>query len=82
MGDHEKTLQIKYYDINMKTKLNLTRFGSTFGTLRFDEQTFFKTFLGFTPHWVYKPASAIQADSPGLYTSEKLFEICTVDKIY
>ena len=43
-GDHEKTLQIEYDDINMKTKPNLTRFGSTFGTIGFDEESFFNTF--------------------------------------
>ena len=37
LGDHENTLQIEYDDISMKTKLILTRFGSTFGTLRFVE---------------------------------------------
>ena len=40
MGDHEKTLQNEYEDITMKTKFLLTRFGSTFGTLRFDEKFF------------------------------------------
>ena len=32
LGDHENTLKIKYDYINKKVKLNLTRFGSTFGT--------------------------------------------------
>ena len=41
LGDHEGTLQIEYDDLNKKTKLILTRFGSSFGTLRFDEKTFF-----------------------------------------
>ena len=50
MGDHEGTLKIEYDDTSMKTKLILTRFGGTFGTLRFDERSFFKTFLGFTPY--------------------------------
>ena len=36
LGDHEGTLQIGYDDLNKKTKLHLTRFGSTFGILRFD----------------------------------------------
>ena len=36
MGDHK----IKHDDIRMKTKLISTRFGSTFGTLRFDESFF------------------------------------------
>ena len=35
-GDHEGIIQINYDDISMNAKLNLTRFGLTFGTLRFD----------------------------------------------
>ena len=46
MGDHEGTLQIEYdeyddEDDTVKTKLALTRFGSTFGTLRFDKKIVF-----------------------------------------
>ena len=47
MADHQGTLQIEYDDIGMKTKLISTRFGWTFGTLRFDERN---TFLGFTTY--------------------------------
>ena len=43
LGDHEGALQIEYDDLNKKIKLTLTRFGSTFGTLRFDEKSFFNT---------------------------------------
>ena len=50
-GDHERTLQIEDDDLNKKVKLILTRFGSTFGTLRFDEKSFFHTLLGFEPYW-------------------------------
>ena len=39
MREHEGTLEIEYDDISMKTKLILTRFGSFFGTLRFDEKS-------------------------------------------
>ena len=46
-GYYEGTLKIEYDDISMKTKLILTHFGSTFGTLRFDEKAFFKNFIGF-----------------------------------
>ena len=49
LGDHKGTLQIEYDDLNKKVKLILTRFGETFGTLRFDEKSFFHTLLGFTP---------------------------------
>ena len=38
--DHEDLLQIEYDDISMNTKLFLTRYGSTFGTLSFDEKSF------------------------------------------
>ena len=55
LGDHEGTLQIEYDDLNKKVKLILTRFGDTFGTLRFDKKSFFHTLLGFTPYWDYKP---------------------------
>ena len=41
LGDHQNTLQNKYDDIKKKVKLFLTRFGSTFGTLRFDKNRFF-----------------------------------------
>ena len=41
LGDHEGTLQIEY-DLNKKTKFFSTRFGSTFGTLKFDEKTLMK----------------------------------------
>ena len=73
LGDHEGTLQIEYDDLNKKTKLILTHFGSTFGTLRFDEKSFFYNLLGFTPYWDYEPTNAFNADSPGVYTSDKNF---------
>ena len=49
IGDHEGTLQIEYDDDDdddddddtTKTKLILTRFRSTFGTLSIDEKSFF-----------------------------------------
>ena len=52
VGDREGTLQIEYDDLNKKVKLFLTRFGDTFGTLRFDNKSFF-SLLGFTPYWDY-----------------------------
>ena len=66
LGDHEGTLQIEYDYSNKKTKLILTRFRSTFGTLRFDEKSFFNTLLGFAPYWDCKPTNAIHADSAGV----------------
>ena len=71
LGDHEGTLQIKYDDSNKKVKLILTRFGDTFGTLKFDEKSFFYTLLGFDPYWDYKPTNAVHADYPGVYTNDK-----------
>ena len=83
LGDHEGTLQIGYDDLNKKTKLILTRFGDTFGTLRFDEKSFFHTLLGFTPYWDYEPTNAIHADAPGVYTSEKIISnLNTINKIH
>ena len=41
MGDHEGILQIEHDDFSMKTTLSLSRFGATFGTLRFDKKIFF-----------------------------------------
>ena len=66
----------------MKTKPILTRFGSTFGTLRFDEKLFFNTLLGFTRYWDYEPNNAIHADSPGVYISDKFLNLNTVNKIH
>ena len=82
MGDYEGTLQIEYDDNTMKTKLILTRFGSTFGTLRFDERSFFNTLLGFTPYWGYMPTNAFHADSSGVYTSAIILNLSTIEKIH
>ena len=83
LGDHEGTLQIEYDHLNKKTKLNLKRFGSTFGTLRFDEKSFFIASLGFDPYWDYKPTNAIHAHSPGVYTNDKvILKLNTIDKVH
>ena len=82
-GDHEGTLQIKYDDLNKKVKLILTRFGSTFGTLRFDKKSFFHTLLGFEPYWDYKPTNAVFVVAPGVYTSDKIIlNLNTINKIH
>ena len=74
LGDHEGTLQIEYDDLNKKVKLILTRFGGTFGTLRFDEKSFFHTIFGFVSYWDYKP---------GAYTSDKIIlNLNTINKIH
>ena len=81
MGDHEGSLQVEYDVVTMKTKLVLTRFVSTFGTLGFDEKSFFKTLLGFTTYWDFTPTKANHADSPGNFTSDKILYLSTTDKI-
>jgi len=43
MGDYDGSLKTEFDDITKETKLTLTRFGSTFGTLRFNEKSFFTT---------------------------------------
>ena len=40
MGDHERSIQAENDHMSMKTKRILTRFGLTFGVLRFDEKSF------------------------------------------
>ena len=83
LGDHEGTLQIEYDNLNKKVRLILTRFGSTFGTLRFDKKSFFHTKFGFAPYWDYKPTNAIHADAPGVYSSDKVFlNLNTINKIH
>ena len=47
MADHGETPQIEYDNVTMKSKFILTRFSSTFGTLRFDEKSFFCYFFRF-----------------------------------
>ena len=44
MGDHEGTIQLEYDDVSMKTKLILIGFRRAFGTLKFDEMSFFILF--------------------------------------
>ena len=75
---HMETIQIEYDDISMKTKIILKYIGGqnmlVLGTLRFDERSFFHTLLGFIPYWGYK--------TPGAYTSDKILNINTVNKIH
>ena len=78
LGDYEGTLQIEYDDLNKKVKLILTRFGETYGTLRFDGKSFFHTLLGFEPYSDYKPTNG-----EGVYTSDKIIlNLNTIDKIH
>ena len=70
----------------MKTKIFLKyidgqrKFG--LGTLRFDEKSFFHTFLGFEPYWDYKPTNSNHVAIPGVYTSNKLLNLSTTNKIH
>ena len=42
MGDHDGTIKIEYVEVlQQKQNLFLTRFGGKFGTLRFDDKSFF-----------------------------------------
>ena len=82
MGNHGKTLENKYGDISLKTKPILTRFGGTFGMLKFNAKSVFITFFSFTPYWDYKPTNTTHIDSPGVYTSEKITKLNTIDAIH
>ena len=74
LGDQEGTLQTEYDDSHKRVKLILSRFGSTFETLRFDEKSFFHTLLGFTSYWDYKL---------GIYSSDKvILNLNTINKIH
>ena len=41
---------------------------------------FSNTLLAFTPFWDYKPTKTIHVDSPGVYTSEELLYLSTIDE--
>ena len=83
LDDHKGNLQIEYDKINKKVKLILTSFANSFGTLRFDDKSFFHTLLGFDPYWDYKPTNAIHADFPGIYTNDKdILILNTINKIH
>ena len=53
-----------------------------FGTLRFDKKSFFHTLLKFELYWDYKPTNAIDSDSPGVYTSEKILNLSLIVKFH
>ena len=82
MGVHDRTLENEYDDIRMETKLVLTRFGLTFGVLRFEVKSFFDTLMGFAPNWDYKHTNAIHADNLGVYTSHKILNSSIIGKIH
>ena len=45
-------------------------------------KNFFYTLLGFTPYWDYKPTNAVHTGSPVVYTSDKILNLNTVNKIH
>ena len=77
---HEGRLQIEHDDINMKTKINLTRAGESFMSLRFDRKSFFNTLLGFERYWDYKPSYSNHPHIPTVYISDKISNLSTTNK--
>ena len=83
LDDHKGNIQIDYDEINKKVKLILTSSANNFGTLRFDDKSFFHSLLGFDAYWDYKPTNAIHADFPGVYTNDKdILNLNTINKIH
>ena len=84
---HKETIQLEYDDISMKTKIIL-KFKNNekglfaLGTLRFDERSFFHTLLGFEPYWDYKPTNSNRDGIPGVYTSNKILNLSSKNKIH
>ena len=64
-------IDIEYDDIIMKTKLVVI---SGIIAVRFDENSFFSTVLGFTPGWDYKHYNK--------YTSQKIVNLGSTNKIH
>ena len=77
---HEGRLQIESDDINLKTKINLTRAGENFMSLRFDKKSFSNTLLGFEPYWDYKPINSNHPHIPTVYISDKISNLSTTKK--
>ena len=85
-GGHSEIIEIEYDDITMKTKIILKHKGGQdkfgLGTLRFDERSFFHTLTGFEPYWDYKPTNSNHVAIPGVYTSDKILNLSTTNKIH
>ena len=43
---------------------------------------FFHTLLGFTPYWDYKPTNSNHNGSPSVYTSNKILNLTSTNKIH
>ena len=84
---HKEIIEIEYDDISMKTKIIL-KFKNNekrlfaLGTLRFKEKSFFHTLLGFTPYWDYKPTNSNRDIIPGVYTSNRILNLSSTNKIH
>ena len=72
----------------MKTEIILKNIGVgaqqkyALGTLRFDEESFFHTLLGFEPYWDYKPYNSNHVGIPIVYISDKIIYLSTTNKIH
>ena len=84
---HKETIQLEYDDISMKTKIIL-KFKNNekglfaLGTLRFNDRSFFHILLGFTPYWDYKPTNSNRDGISGVYTSNKILNLSSTNKIH
>ena len=52
------------------------------GTLRFDERSFFHTLIRFVTYWDLKPTNSVHVAIPCVYTSDKILNLNTIDKIH
>ena len=82
-----EVIQLEYDHISMKTKIILKFKHSNdslyaLGTLRFEERSFFHTLLGFEPYWDYKPTKSNRDGIPGVYTSNKILNLSSKNKIH
>ena len=83
---HGEIIETEYDDIAMKTIIILkyeggqNKFG--LGTLRFDERSFFHSLLGFETYWDFKPTNSNHVVIPGVYTTDKILNLSTTNKIH
>ena len=72
------SLKIEYDDVGMKTKLVFDYFSS----LRFNKKSFFHTLLGFDPYWDHKTINGVNSESAGVYISNQMLNLYTINKIH
>ena len=58
------------------------QFFSPFVMIRFSEKSSFKRKLGFTSYWDYNPTKTIHVHNAGVYTSEKVLNLSSTNKIH